>query len=143
VPAYLVPVIVGHFWVSMVTYLQHHNEQGHTKVFDDSTFAYTMAAFETIDRTYGGVIDFLHHRISDCHLIHHIFFTSIPHYHLREATDALEAFLQKNGYGHLYKKESTPDFPLVFLKSMYTHGMEAELVSEKLIADQLTAVKGG
>jgi omega-3 fatty acid desaturase (delta-15 desaturase) len=138
-PAYLVPVIIGHFWVSMVTYLQHHNEHGGTKVYDDSTFTYTSAAFDTIDRTYGGVIDFLHHRISDCHLVHHLFFTQIPHYHLREATDALEAFLQKTGYGHLYKKEETQDFPLVFLKAMYTHGMEAELVSDKLTA----AAKGG
>ena len=51
-----------------------------------------QGALSTIDRTYGRVIDYLHHDIGT-HVVHHILFTAIPHYHLREATAAVKPLL--------------------------------------------------
>ena len=47
-------------------------------------------ALHTIDRPYGAVLDFLHHRIGSTHVAHHVSHT-IPHYHALEATNALKA----------------------------------------------------
>jgi fatty acid desaturase len=52
----------------------------------------SQGALSTIDRTYGRVIDYLHHDIGT-HVVHHILFTAIPHYHLREATAAVKPLL--------------------------------------------------
>lgn len=46
-------------------------------------------ALTTIDRPYGPVFDFLHHRIGSTHVAHHLNHT-IPHYHAKEATEALQ-----------------------------------------------------
>ena len=51
-------------------------------------------AFLTIDRPYPPLIDWLHHRIGTTHVAHHIDCT-IPHYHAREATDAIAAAFPK------------------------------------------------
>lgn len=68
------------FWLFMVTYFQHHDHG--TKVYDDSDWSYLKGALETIDRVYGFGLDHLHHNISDGHVVHHLFFTQVPHYHL-------------------------------------------------------------
>lgn len=105
---YVVPWIVYGFFLFTVTYLQHHDEE--TIIYGDQTWDFARAAFETVDRTYGLGLDSLTHNITDCHVIHHLFFTKIPHYHLKEATDALKAGLKKNGYSNLYKHRETRDF---------------------------------
>ena len=51
-------------------------------------------AFLTIDRPYGPVFDWFHHQIGSTHVAHHIDCT-IPHYHAREATDAIAAAFPK------------------------------------------------
>jgi hypothetical protein len=51
-------------------------------------FSYMRGAFLTIDRPYGPIFDYLHHKIGSTHVAHHIDCT-IPHYHAREATDAI------------------------------------------------------
>jgi fatty acid desaturase len=51
-------------------------------------------AFLTLDRPYGRLFDWLHHRIGSTHVAHHIDCT-IPHYHAREATDAIAAAFPK------------------------------------------------
>merc|ERR1719445_2526633 len=75
--------IAFNFFLVTVTYLQHHEHD--TKIYDDSTWKYTTAAFETIDRKFGWPIDMLTHHISDGHMVHHLWFSKIPHYHLRKA----------------------------------------------------------
>lgn len=116
------------WWLHCVTYLQHHTEKN--TVYDDTTFTFGFAAFETVDRQYGEIIDFLHHRITDCHVVHHLFFTKIPHYNLRRATDSLVAYLKANNLSHLYKSEKTPDFVLRQAKYCYESYGRAKLVTK-------------
>ena len=68
----------------------------------DDDFSYMRGAFLTIDRPYPPLIDWLHHRIGTTHAAHHIDCT-IPHYHAREATDAIQAAFPK-----AYLFEPTP-----------------------------------
>ena len=56
----------------------------------------------TIDRPYGAVFDFLHHRIGSTHVAHHIE-CSIPHYKAQLATSAL-----KSKYPNFYLYDPTP-----------------------------------
>lgn len=49
----------------------------------------------TIDRSFGPLINHLHHNI-ETHVVHHMFFTAIPHYHLVEATEAVKPLLGKH-----------------------------------------------
>ena len=56
----------------------------------------------TIDRPYGSIYDFLHHRIGSTHVAHHVNHT-IPHYHAKEATEAL-----KEAFPDLYLYDPTP-----------------------------------
>jgi len=116
------------YWLYTVTYLQHHGPT--TKVYDDTTWRYLTAAFETIDRRYGGPIDLLHHRISDCHVIHHIFFTKIPHYNLKSATAGLMKYLDDNNLKHLYQFDEAPDFYTRVFKYMYNFGTRAHLYTK-------------
>ena len=44
-----------------------------------SEWSYIKGAFLTIDRPYGAVFDFLHHRIGSTHVAHHVE-CAIPHY---------------------------------------------------------------
>eukprot|EP00658_Telonema_sp_P-2_P037164 TRINITY_DN26758_c0_g1_i1.p1 TRINITY_DN26758_c0_g1~~TRINITY_DN26758_c0_g1_i1.p1 ORF type:complete len:110 (+),score=29.12 TRINITY_DN26758_c0_g1_i1:206-535(+) len=64
-------------------------------VFDDTEWSFVKGAFETVDRDYGWGIDDFHHNITDGHVVHHLFSTSIPHYNLSAATAALRVGLQK------------------------------------------------
>ena len=105
---YLIPILVFGWWLVCVTYLQHHCPT--TIVYDNDTWNFFTAAFETVDRTFGYGIDDLSHNITDGHVIHHLFYTKIPHYNLKKATTALRAYLSDNNASHLYKHEETYDF---------------------------------
>ena len=56
----------------------------------------------TIDRPYGKIFDFLHHRIGSTHVAHHVAHV-IPHYHAKEATEALAS-----AFPHIYLYDDTP-----------------------------------
>jgi acyl-lipid omega-3 desaturase len=103
-----VPWLVCSFWLFMVTYLQHHSEDG--KLYTDDTWTFNKGAFETVDRDYGKWINRMSHHMMDGHVAHHLFFTKIPHYHLEEATRELVKALEDNGQSHLYKQVDTPAF---------------------------------
>jgi omega-3 fatty acid desaturase (delta-15 desaturase) len=81
-------IAVCYFWLFAVTWFQHH--EATTLVYAKDKWTFVKGAVETIDRRVGYGLDVLHHHISDCHLIHHFFFREIPHYKLREATDAIK-----------------------------------------------------
>lgn len=75
--------------------------------FDENDHTWVKGAFQTIDRPYGNLINFLHHNIGSTHVAHHLF-SYMPCYHAQEATAALKAYLEPKG---LYHYDATP-FPL-------------------------------
>lgn len=105
---YMLSWAVFGFFLFTVTYLQHHHEQA--KIYEDEQWDFTLAAFETIDRKYGWGLDDIHHNISDCHVIHHLFYSLIPHYNLKRATQELKSILKAEGLLHLYNHKKTPYF---------------------------------
>lgn len=115
---YLVPWMVFNYWLVMVTYMQHHEED--TITYDDNDFVFSVAAMETVDRTYGWGIDDLHHNITDSHVVHHLFFTKMPHYQIKKATDAVRPYLESLG---VYKYSYTPNFLWNFMKYNYKYGL--------------------
>lgn len=104
--------LIFSFWLFMVTYMQHHDEQ--TIVYDDSNWKFLSGALQTIDRKFGFGIDKIHHHITDGHVVHHLFFTQIPHYHLKTATKAIKTLLGKN-----YKSAAHKLFIIDFWKLFY------------------------
>ncbi len=52
----------------------------------------TTGALSTVDRDYGWFLNTAHHHIADTHVLHHLF-SQIPHYHAREATEAIKPVL--------------------------------------------------
>uniref|UniRef100_A0AC35U4G5 FA_desaturase domain-containing protein n=1 Tax=Rhabditophanes sp. KR3021 TaxID=114890 RepID=A0AC35U4G5_9BILA len=96
---YYLPCCFAGYWLVIVTYLQHRDEE--MEIYEEGTWNYVKGQVQTIDRWYGFGIDYLMHHITDCHVVHHLFFTKIPHYHLKEATKAIKPVLEK--YEGAYK----------------------------------------
>ena len=92
--------MVVNAWLIIYTWLQHTEVD--VPHLGASDFSYMRGAFLTIDRPYPKIIDWLHHRIGTTHVAHHIDCT-IPHYHAREATDAI-----KEAFPKAYLYEPTP-----------------------------------
>ena len=78
---YLAPYLFTNFWLVLYTWLQHTDVD--VPHFEGNDWNLVKGAFMTIDRPYGKVYDFLHHRIGSTHVAHHINHT-IPHYNARE-----------------------------------------------------------
>jgi omega-3 fatty acid desaturase (delta-15 desaturase) len=113
----MVPWMVMSFWLFMVTYLQHHSEDG--KLYTDDTYSFERGAFETVDRNYGKYINRMSHHMMDGHVVHHLFFERVPHYKLEKATEALVESLEERGQADLYKFINTPDFTQEIVKQFY------------------------
>jgi len=128
---FLAPLVMAGWWLVTVTYLQHHNE--HSIVYDDEDWKFAEAAFETVDRKYGYGIDDLHHNITDGHLVHHLFFTQIPHYNLLAATEAVKGYLREKNLIHLYRYEETLDFPQRIHSYIMNHGFRCQLANGKTV----------
>jgi len=121
------PWFVFSFWLNTVTYLQHHdNGVESTIVYNDNTWTFVKGAFQTVDRSYGYWIDHLSHNITNGHLVHHLFFKQIPHYHLEKATKYLYKYLDKNNIP--YKYRYTPDFFIKIFEFTYNNLNEAKLI---------------
>jgi len=121
--------------------LQHHNPE--TLVYGDEDWKFVNAAFETVDRTFGFGIDWLHHHITDGHVAHHLFFTKIPHYNLPKATVAIKQYLTDNGVIGKYKHEYTRDFVYRTHSYMVQFGFKShqskklsEIASERFAGDK-------
>mmetsp|Transcript_1100 Transcript_1100/g.4179 ORF Transcript_1100/g.4179 Transcript_1100/m.4179 type:complete len:456 (-) Transcript_1100:76-1443(-) len=97
---YFGPYMFVNVWLVLYTWLQHTDTD--VPHLASSEWSYIKGAFLTIDRPYGAVFDFLHHRIGSTHVAHHVDCT-IPHYHAVQATEAL-----KNTYPDLYLYDPTP-----------------------------------
>ena len=63
----MAPWTVMGFWLFMVTYLQHHSDDG--KLYTDDTFTFEKGAFETVDRDYGELVNKLSHHMMDGHVV--------------------------------------------------------------------------
>jgi fatty acid desaturase len=83
---YGAPLMVTNMWLVLYTWLQHTDVD--VPHLTANEFSFMRGAFLTIDRPYGRVLDWLHHRIGSTHVAHHIDCT-IPHYHAAEATEAI------------------------------------------------------
>jgi len=83
------------WWLFAVTYMQHHDIDD-TRAYDGDSWSFLKGALQTVDRRFGFGIDYLHHHITDGHVVHHLFFTQVPHYHLKEATVAVRKQLGKH-----------------------------------------------
>lgn len=97
---YVGPYLVVNFWLVLYTWLQHTDVD--VPHFEDEEWTWVKGAFMTIDRPYGVVLDFLHHRIGSTHVAHHID-ARIPHYNAKKATIAL-----KESFPDLYLYDPTP-----------------------------------
>uniref|UniRef100_A0A0K0FDF8 FA_desaturase domain-containing protein n=1 Tax=Strongyloides venezuelensis TaxID=75913 RepID=A0A0K0FDF8_STRVS len=103
---YYIPCCFAGYWLVIVTYLQHRDES--VEVYEEGSWNYVKGQLQTYDRYYGFGIDYLMHHITDCHVVHHLFFTKIPHYKLKDATKAIKAVLAE--YPGTYKYKYSYDF---------------------------------
>ncbi len=94
------PLLVVNAWVVAYTWMQHTDTN--VPHYDEDEWSFVRGAFCTVDRPYGTVADFLHHRIGSTHVAHHLD-PKIPHYRAKEATDAIAA-----AYPELYRFDDTP-----------------------------------
>lgn len=93
VKTYVVPYFVVNMWLVLITLLQHtHPALPH---YFEKDWDWLRGAMATIDRSMGPpFLDVIFHHISDTHVSHHLFST-IPHYHAQEATEAIKPILGK------------------------------------------------
>ena len=97
---YVGPYLVVNFWLVLYTWLQHTDVE--VPHFADDEWSWVRGAFMSVDRPYGPVLDFLHHRIGSTHVAHHMN-ARIPHYHAKRATEALRAAFPDH-----YRYDPTP-----------------------------------
>lgn len=96
---YGVPLVVVNGFLVLITYLQHtHSSLPH---YGSSEWDWLRGALSTVDRDFG-VLNKVFHNITDSHVVHHLFST-MPHYHAVEATEAVKPFL-----GEYYSFDGTP-----------------------------------
>ncbi|KAH8681287.1 fatty acid desaturase-domain-containing protein [Xylariales sp. PMI_506] len=87
---YTIPLMWVNHWIVMITYL-HHTSPSLPK-YTPEAWTYLRGALATVDRNPGFVLRYMLHHIIDLHVIHHLF-PRIPHYHAREATEAIKPLL--------------------------------------------------
>jgi omega-3 fatty acid desaturase (delta-15 desaturase) len=95
---YGIPYLIFVVWLDLVTFLHHTDTD--IPWYRGQDWYFLKGALSTVDHDYGW-INPIHHDIGT-HVAHHIFNT-IPHYHLREATTAIQPVL-----GKYYRKSSDP-----------------------------------
>lgn len=99
VKVYVIPLMVVNFWLVLITLLQHtHPALPH---YSDAEWDWLRGALATVDRDYG-ILNTVFHHIADTHVAHHLFST-MPHYHAMEATEAIKPIL-----GQYYQFDRTP-----------------------------------
>jgi omega-6 fatty acid desaturase (delta-12 desaturase) len=114
---YGVPYLWTNFWLVLITYLHHtHRNLPH---YRGKEWTFLRGALCTIDRDYGPIVNFIQHNIGDTHICHHIFST-IPHYHAKEATEAMKPIL-----GKYYKKTDAS-----IISSLYECWTECQFVED-------------
>ncbi|KAG0086883.1 Acyl-lipid omega-3 desaturase [Podila epicladia] len=97
---YVAPYLVLNVWLVCITYLQHTDPK--VPHFRDQAWNFQRGAACTVDRSFGAVVNHLHHHISATHQCHHMF-TQMPFYNAVEATKYL-----KEKLGKYYIYDETP-----------------------------------
>ncbi|KAI3742344.1 hypothetical protein L1987_60024 [Smallanthus sonchifolius] len=98
---YGVPVLGVSVFFVLITYLHHtHLSLPH---YDSTEWNWIKGALSTIDRDFGFLNRVLHD-VTHTHVLHHLI-SYIPHYHAKEARDAIIPIL-----GEYYKIDRTPIF---------------------------------
>lgn len=64
------PYMVVNAWLVLITWLQHTEVD--VPHFEADNWNFIKGALHTVDRPYGKVLDFLHHRIGSTHVAHHV-----------------------------------------------------------------------
>nr|XP_043607477.1 omega-6 fatty acid desaturase, endoplasmic reticulum-like [Erigeron canadensis] len=96
---YGMPYLVFNIHFMMVTFLNHtHPALPH---YDSKSWDWMRSALATVDRDYG-ILNDIFKSVTNAHVIHH-FVTTMPHYHMVEATNAIKPIL-----GEYYKYDDTP-----------------------------------
>ncbi|KAI4310673.1 hypothetical protein MLD38_035632 [Melastoma candidum] len=102
---YGAPLLVVNAFLVLITYLQHtHPALPH---YDSTEWEWLKGALATVDRDYG-ILNKVLHNITDTHVAHHLFST-MPHYHAMEATEAIKPML-----GEYYQFDGTPIYKAVW-----------------------------
>eukprot|EP01133_Synstelium_polycarpum_P007911 gene7911-9287_t len=121
---YLVPYLFVNFWMVLITYLQHTDPA--LPHYRDGAWTFQRGAALTIDRDYGWLLNNIFHNTTDAHVVHH-FFSTIPHYHAKEATRYIVPILGKN-----YVYDNTPIHRALWKSwtQFMTHKRQSELFGE-------------
>ncbi|KAG2235709.1 hypothetical protein INT48_009124 [Thamnidium elegans] len=90
---YVIPYSGCNVWLVLVTYLHHTDPK--IPHYRNGVFNFQRGAALTVDRSYGFLVNYFHHHLSDTHVAHH-FFSTIPHYHAQEATLHLKKALGRH-----------------------------------------------
>ncbi|KAF8041034.1 hypothetical protein BT93_B3071 [Corymbia citriodora subsp. variegata] len=118
---YGVPLLVVNGFLVTITYLQHtHPALPH---YDSSEWEWLRGALATVDRDYG-VLNKVFHNITDTHVAHHLFST-MPHYHAMEATEAIKPIL-----GQYYHFDGTPVHKAIWREARECLYVEPDEASE-------------
>lgn len=91
---YFIPYLFVNMWLVLITYLQHSDPA--IPHYTPKEFWFVRGALCTIDRDYG-IYNWLHHRIGQTHVVHHLF-SQMPFYHSLEATEAVKKVLGPHYY---------------------------------------------
>ncbi|KAG0032570.1 Acyl-lipid omega-3 desaturase [Podila clonocystis] len=115
---YGIPYLGVNAWIVCITYLQHTDPA--VPHFRDNEWNFQRGAACTIDRSFGTIINHLHHHIGDSHQCHHMF-SQMPFYNAVEATKHLKAKL-----GKYYIFDETP-----IAKALYRNWRECKFVEDE------------
>jgi len=88
---YFLPWVIFSMWLTGVTYLHHTTPQ--LSYYRKDGWNFLDGALGTMDRSYGRWIEPLHHWIGSGHVVHHLFYSRIPHYRLERATTIIKTLL--------------------------------------------------
>lgn len=115
---YLIPYLIVNYHLVMITYLQH--TATYIPHYRRTNFSFLKGALSTVDRSFGAWYDSTIHHIASTHVAHHMFST-MPHYHAQEATEAIKELL-----GDYYLKDDTPIWKALWQSWRTCHFVEDE-----------------
>ena len=100
VALYIGPYIGFSCWIVSITWLHHTDPK--TPHYEGESWNWLKGALCTVDRNYPEWINALQFDIGSTHVVHHLF-SYLPHYHAREATEAIKKVL-----GSKYRYDKRP-----------------------------------